>query len=544
MAWPNQGSAHRPIAMGTRGAVASAHPLASLAGIQILQSGGNAVDAAVAIAASLNVTEPYMSGIGGCGYMLIRSTRDSGLRVLDYMGPASRNATRDAFGSESEKNYGPKSPLVPSAAAGWLTAHAEYGTLPREAVFAPAIDYATRGVPLTAKNAWFYEAMWNAGNLSDMTKSVYMPTGRPPQSGEIIRQPKLAATYARLALEGEESFYRGSIARELVASIRAQGGLIDTEDLASYEPIWKEPVSIDYRGYSIACPPPPCSGWQYLQSLRMLEAFDLSTMGHNTVDTLHTLAEIFKLAVADRIAYTTNPDIDLETLLSDGYTEERRKRIDRQHAASVQGERYRGHRPPDTIPPGDPRFALKECTTHFDVIDENGMAVSVTQSLGDGFGSGIMAGELGFVLNNFGYWFDFEPESPNAIGPGAHIEMCMAPAVIFRDDVLFSIIGTPGSFGILQTTPQMISNMLDHGYSIQAAIEAPRIKATTGTELEIETRVPAEIRDGLTERGHELQLIGDWSTLVGGGQGIMIDPDTGALCAGADPRRDGYALAW
>jgi gamma-glutamyltranspeptidase/glutathione hydrolase len=148
------------------------------------------------------------------------------------------------------------------------------------------------------------------------------------------------------------------------------------------------------------------------------------------------------------------------------------------------------------------------------------------------------------MLNNFGYWFDFDPESPNVIGPGRNIEMCMAPAAIVRDGKLFSVIGTPGSFGILQTTPQMISNLIDHGYSIQAAIEAPRIKATTDTKLEIETRVPVEARDGLTALGHDLQLIGDWSTLVGGGQGIMIDPDTGAFCAGADPRRDGYALAW
>jgi gamma-glutamyltranspeptidase/glutathione hydrolase len=155
-----------------------------------------------------------------------------------------------------------------------------------------------------------------------------------------------------------------------------------------------------------------------------------------------------------------------------------------------------------------------------------------------------MAGELGFMLNNFGYWFDFDPASPNVIGPGAQIEMCMAPAAIFRDGKLFTIIGTPGSFGILQTTPQMISNLLDHGYSIQAAIEAPRIKATEGATLQIETRVPPEIRDELAALGHVLEPVGDWSNLMGGGQGIMIDPDSGVYCGGADPRRDGYALAW
>lgn len=544
MAWSNKGMAHRPMAMGVRGAIASAHPLASRAGMDILASGGNAVDAAIATAAALNVVEPYMSGMGGSGYMLVYSASDRSLRVLDYIGPASHNAELSAFAAEQEKNYGPKSPVVPSAAGGWLTAHEHFGSMPLGALFQPAIDYASIGVPLTVKNAWFYDAIWNAGNLTEMTRAVFMPQGRPPAAGEIIRQPKLARMYERLAAEGKESFYRGAIARELVEAIQSQGGHIDAEDLANYEPVWKDPVSVDYRGYSVNCPPPHCSGWQTLQSLQMLEAYDLAAMGQNSAETLHTLAEIFKIAVADRIAYTTNPCIDLETLLSDGYTSDRRALFDTTHAASVEGERYRGARSPGAIEPGDPKLALKECTTHFDVIDAEGNAVSVTQSLGDGFGSGVMTGELGFMLNNFGYWFDFDPSSPNVIGPGAQIEMCMAPMAIFRDEQLFMLIGTPGSFGILQTTPQMISNVIDHGYSIQAAIEAPRIKATTGARLEIETRIPGEIRDALAALGHDLVPVGEWSTLLGGGQGILIDPDTGAYCAGADPRRDGYALAW
>jgi gamma-glutamyltranspeptidase/glutathione hydrolase len=544
MVWPNRGLAHRPVAMGTRGAVASAHPLATLAGMEILKSSGNAVDAAIATAAALNVAEPYMSGIGGCGYMLIYTAGDRCLRVLDYIGPASRNASLDAFDRESEKNHGSKSPLIPSAAAGWLTAHAEFGSLPLETLFAPAIGYATAGAPLTVKNAWFYDFMWRGGNLSEMTKAVFMPEGKPPAAGTVIRQPKLAATYARLAKEGKKSFYRGAIAKELIESIRSQGGILDEDDLAEYEPIWKDAIGIDYRGYSITCPPPHCSGWQYLQALKMLEAVDLPAMEEGSAAILHTLAEVFKLAVADRIAYTTNSCIDLDSLLSEDYAAERRALVDANRAARVEGERYRGARPEGAIAPGDPRLALKECTTHFDVIDNEGNAVSVTQSLGDGFGSGVMAGELGFMLNNFGYWFDFDPDSPNVIGPGANIEMCMAPAAIFRDDKLFMIIGTPGSFGILQTTPQMISNVLDHGYSIQAAIEAPRIKATEGARLQIETRVPAAVRNELEALGHELELVGDWSNLMGGGQGIMIDPDSGAYCAGGDPRRDGYALAW
>ena len=170
--------------------------------------------------------------------------------MLDYVGPASHNASLDAFGSEGEKNYGPKSPLLPSAAAGWLTAHAEYGSLPLETLFAPAIGYATSGAPLTVKNATFYRLMLEAGNLTDMTTAVFMPSGKPPEAGDVIKQPKLAATYARVAAEGKESFYRGAIAKEIVESIASQGGLIDAEDLANYEPVWKDPIGIDYRGYS------------------------------------------------------------------------------------------------------------------------------------------------------------------------------------------------------------------------------------------------------------------------------------------------------
>jgi gamma-glutamyltranspeptidase/glutathione hydrolase len=203
-----------------------------------------------------------------------------------------------------------------------------------------------------------------------------------------------------------------------------------------------------------------------------------------------------------------------------------------------------GPRAAGVIEPGDPSRALKECTTHFDVVDAEGNAVAVTQSLGDGFGSGVMAGETGIMLNNFGYWFDFDPHSPNVLGPRKQIEMCMAPAAVLKDERLFMVIGTPGSFGILQTTPQMISNVLDHHYSIQAAIEAPRIKAIGETALEIESRIPEDVRNDLAARGHDLRPLGDWSHFVGGGQGIMIDPETGAKMGGADPRRDGYAIAW
>ncbi len=544
MVWPNRGPAFRPVVMGRRGMVASAHALASGAGLRILQQGGNAVDAAVATAAALNVVEPYMSGIAGAGYMLVYTAKDRHLRVLDYMGPSAAAATPDAFSSYEEMSKSPKAPLVPSACAGWLTALETYGTLDRATVFGPAIEIAEAGAPITIKNAVFYDTAFQAGYLTEQTRSVFMPDGASPPAGSVIRQPLLAATYRKVIEGGQETFYRGEIAREIVSSMRAQGGWLSEDDLANYAPRWQEPVGVDYRGFRIACPPPPCSGVQYLETFNLLEGYDLAESGHNSADTIHIFAEAMKLSIADRVAYTTHPQLCTEELLSKAYADERRELIDPRLAAVSEGERYTRPQPESAIEPGDPARILRECTTHFDVIDDEGNAVSVTQSLGAPFGCGYMAGETGLMLNNLGYWFDLDPASPNVLAGRKQIEMCMSPAAIFQDDRLLMVIGTPGSFGILQTTPQMISNVLDHGYSIQAAIEAPRFRTYEGTRIEIEGRVPESVREELEDRGHDVQVIDDWSWLVGGGQGILVDPDTGVLMGGADPRRDGYAMGW
>ena len=544
MAWPNRGLAHRPIAMGTHGMVASANPLASLAGLTILQQGGNAVDAAVAVAAALNVVEPYMSGIGGCGYMLVYTADDRRLRALDYVGPAPRAATPDAFRDDEEKGHGPKSPLVPSNAAGWLTAHERFGRLDLAEDFAPAIAYADDGVPISLVNATFFRVASEAGYLNAAARATFLPGGAPPTAGTVLSQPRLAETFRRVVAGGKEVFYRGEIAERIAGAVQAEGGLLTFDDLAAYEPTWQEPIATAYRGYAIKTLPPPCSGFQYLQTFNILEGFDLAASGQNSGETAHLMLEAMKLAVADRIAYTALADPPLDGLLDKGYAAERRALIDPERARPSEGERYSGPPPAVAVPAGRPSLAVPESTTHFDVVDRDGNAVSVTQSLGDGFGSGVMAGDTGVVLNNFAYWFDRDPRSPNVIAPGKKIEMCMAPAAIFRDDRLFAVIGTPGSFGILQTTAQMISNVLDHGFSIQAAIEAPRFRTTDGLSVLAESRLPTATHEDLTRRGHQLEPIGDWSVLVGGGQGIMVDQESGVLMGGADPRRDGYALGW
>jgi gamma-glutamyltranspeptidase/glutathione hydrolase len=544
MTWPNRGTAYRPVAMGRRGMVSSAHPLASGAGVRILQQGGNAIDAAVATAATLNVVEPYMSGMAGCGYMLFYSAKERKLRVLDYLGTSVAAANPTEFADHVELSSSPKSPMIPGACGGWLTALERFGTLDRTTVFTPAIEHAEAGAPISIKNAAFYRAGYDTGLLSGETQAVFMPGGTPPKPGAVIRQPLLAETYREVAAGGQEVFYRGELGKRIAAAMQAQGGNLSEEDLADFQPEWQEPISTMYRDYQIACPALPCSGIQYLETFNLLAGYDLAATGQNSAETIHLFAEAMKLAIADRIAYTTHPGISSEKLLSPEYAAERRDMIDVASAARSEGERFTSPRPAGSIAPGEAERLLKECTTHFDVVDAEGNAVSVTQSLGNVFGSGWMAGDTGLMLNNLSYWFDLNPASPNVLAPRKKIEMCMAPAAIFQGDDLFTVIGTPGSFGILQTTPQMISNVLDHGFSIQAAIEAPRFRTYEGTTLEVEARIPKSVRDELAERGHQIRLIDDWSPLVGGGQGIMIDPETGVYMGGADPRRDGYAIGW
>lgn len=542
MPWYNYGTTTRPFATGARGMVTSAHPLATLAGVRTLLAGGNAIDAAVAVAAALNVVEPYMSGLGGDGYMLVHIAADDRLHALDYVGRSAHAATRAAFADAREKEVGPKSPLVPGAPGGWLAAHERFGSLPLEQIFAPAIEYAEGGVPLTVTGATFY-AM-GQGKLDSTASATFFPDGRPPVAGEIIRQPHLAATYRALAGGGADEFYRGALGERLVDAIRKAGGLLTERDFTDFTPEWQEPIGTTYRGYAIRTIPPPCSGFQYLTSLNLLEGYDLAAAGQNSAAAVHLAVEAFKLAIADRILYATNPNIPIMGLTSKEYAARRRNEIGPAFVGLSEGERYGGRPGPEFVQAGVPHQDDHENTTHFDVVDAAGNAVSITQSLGAPFGSGMMAGDTGIMLNNLSYWFDFEEDSPNAIAPHKKIEMCMAPAAIYGPDGrLFMVIGTPGSFGILQTTPQMIANVLDHGYNIQAAIEAPRFRVFAGTELHLEGRFPADVQADLTALGHGVKVIEDWSWSVGGGHGILIDPDTGARYGGADPRRDGVALA-
>ena len=545
MSFSAKGIVHRSTVTGRRGMIASAHPLASLAGVRILMEGGNAIDAVVAVAAALNVVEPYMSGMGGDGYMHIYSAREQEHTVLDYMGRSPYGATFEEVGDPESRARGPRSPLVPGACGGWLAALERYGSMDAAAVFQPAIEYAEQGFPLTVNNAEFIDF-----NVPEMlrhpsTTETYLPHGRAPVAGEIMTQPDLAKSMRAIAEGGADVFYRGEIADRLVRYMEENGGLITHRDLTDFAVEWQEPISVPYRGYRVFAPPPPCQAIQYLETLNIMEGFDVAELGHNRAATLHRFIEAAKMAQADRAEYAGIDNPPTAGLLSKEYASQRRAEIGAR-ARPSGGERYTSVKMEDEVLAGDPRqWMHSECTTHFSAIDADGNAVGVTQSLGAGFGSGVVIPGTGIALNNFLNWMDGDPQSPNVVGPGLKTEMCMSPVQVWDEQGLRFLIGTPGSYGILQTTPQMIMNVIDHDMNIQAAIEAARVKATTpGPVVDVETRIGEDVLLELTQMGHHLNRLGPWNAGVGGGQGILVDPESGGFMGGADPRRDGYALGW
>ncbi len=544
MAFSSRGTVHRSTITGRRGMIASGHPLASLAGLRVLMQGGNAIDAIVATAAALNVVEPYMSGIGGVGYMHIYSAREQEHQILDYVGltPA---ATDIELYDDAKRDRGPLSPLVPGACGGWLEALMRYGSMAPIDVFKPAIEYAEQGFALTVKNSAFFE-----GNASDLRRfgtgaETYLIDGQAPKPGQVLYQKDLGETLRRVAAEGADIFYRGQIAEKIARYIQEHGGPLSATDLQRFAPAWLTPAKISYRDYQIYAPAPPCQAVQYLQTLKIMEGFDVADMGHNSAETLHRFIETAKLCTADRAEYAAIANPPTDGLLSEAYAQTRRALITDQ-AQYSGGERYTAQKAPGEVLPGEPPGWMKnESTTHFDAIDDQGNAVSCTQSLGSGFGSAMVVPGTGVALNNFMRWFDLEKTSPNAIGPSKKNEMCLSPAQVWDRDGLRLLIGTPGSYGILQTTPQMIMNVLDHDMNVQAAIEAARLKTgQAGYIIDAETRMAPEVFAELEKRGHRFNYLGDWSPGVGGGQGIMVDAESGAFMGGADPRRDGYALGW
>ncbi len=532
---------YRPVIMGRRGAVASNHPLATQAGLLALQGGGNAVDAAVAVAVTLSVVEPFMSGLGGDGFYHVFMRKGGPGVVFNGTGPAPRAATPERYAAGIPLS-GPLAVSIPGSVGGWGSMHARFGRRPWATLFEAAIHYARDGFGASRAYRHFSGEQRASLDADPLSARTFLRDGHPPYLGAPIVQPDLARTLEALAAEGWESFYRGGLAKTLAEGCRAVGALVTADDLGAFEPEEQAPIEVTYRGYSVHEAPPNSMGWVLLQELNLVERFDLAAMGALSADLVHMLVEAKKLAFADRERWSGDPRFvgaPLEELLSKRYAARRAGEIDPRRAA------------PSTQPTG---VTATSDTTYFAVVDGDGNAVSGIQSLNRAFGSGVTAGPTGILLNNrMGPWH-LEPGHPNRLAPGKRVRHTMNPPMVFKDGELWAVLGTPGGDYQVQVNLQVLTAMIDLGFDPQQAAEAPRWSSTRpGQEanyphdcpdaLNLEARFAPEVRRELAARGHPVVLLGD----LEGPCSVEIirrEAATGMLMAGSDPRRDGWALAY
>jgi len=559
----------RPAAMGKRGMVATANPLASLAGQEMLVKGGNAIDAIVAAAAALNAVEPYMSGVAGVGYLLYYDVKENRTRSLIFGGwvPETfdaeklRGATRaeDGAGHGAIETVGPKIVAVPGNLAGWNRALTDYGTMSLGQVFAPAIKYLEEGVPITE----FDQAMWE-GTLQRVlphreSVDILLKSDKSPyQIGDFFTNKPLAQTMRKIAERGSDYFYKGELADEIAAAFTADGGFVTAKDLAAVpdKVQWVEPISITYKGYTVYNHPPPGMGIQQLQTLKIMEGFDIQSMGHNSSEYLAHLLETIYLCRLDTDKYIGDPDyveVPVDRLLSDAYLDQQREKVrQRLTERKAQAVTGKGETLPITTNSEEIYTSYQYATTSLSVVDEWGNAAVIIQTHGGGFGSGYIAGKTGLIFNSALDWMSKEPGLANSVEPGKGVGWCVGGMMQFHKDGRPElIVGSPGSFGILQSVPQVAMNHIDFGMNIQDAISAPRFRwkdefgSVPAKEAIMETRVGDSVLSDLRKMGFQLDSsLGPWSMTVGGAQGITVDYSTGWLMGGADPRRNGYAVGW
>lgn len=559
---------------GARGMVATAHYLATRAGLQMLTQGGNAIDAALAANAAMTVVYPAMCSAGGDIFMLIWEARTQQLHALNGSGRAPRGMTPAYFTAHDMRQIPARGPLsinVPGAVDGWFEASERFGTLPMERVLAPAIELAEEGMPISPKvSKWLEDAAGPVLGRWSSSAEIFLPGGNVPYTGEVLRQSNLARTYKMLASEGREAFYRGPLARSITEYIQRYGGVLSIEDMDEHHSDWVAPISTSYRGYDIYEFPPNSQGIAALEMLNIIEGYDLASYGYQTPEYLHVLLEAKKLAFADRDRYVSDPafvDVPVERLLSKAYAEQQRKRIDLRKAALHVG--------PGPEKEGDTMYL---CTA-----DRYGNIVSLIQSLYSSFGSGIVAGDTGVLLHNRGSYFSLDPRHVNYLQPGKRTMHTLTPAMVFHDGQPYMAIGSMGGDAQPQIHVQLLTAMLDFGLNAQQAIAAPRWRsgrfqlAQPGTSQEkrfpgtplgapqeiggqagvddyqrndiaetvvLEQRFPAGVELGLELLGHRIEQCGPWDDGMGHAQAIVVHPYTHIFQGAADPRCDGLALGY
>ena len=574
------GQTMRPVIRGRHAAVSSMKAEATEAARRILDTGGNAFDAAVGGQAALAVTDFSLNGLGSDAVLLVYNARDNKVYSINAEPRAPKLATIEWY----EKNNGGKIPEsdgllsggLPCVVDAWYTLLDRWGTMTFAQVLQPAIDLAENGFPLSELGASYI-----AGSKKILkyptTVKIYLPNGHPPQAGEILKNPDLARTLKKL-VEAEKAnqskgrhqalkaardrFYKGDIARDLAAFSEANGGLFRYEDFAEYTAEVETPVSINYRGYQIYKNPSATQGPTELIALNMLEGYDLKALGHNSPEFLHTSIEAVKLAMADREKYLGDMDfikIPYDGLLSKDYARERRKLIDPDKASLElrpgNPEKFAGasslNRPVREVLDGNATHDGD--TSYLAVVDKDHNMVSFEPSLHSLFGTGVVMGDTGIIFNCRGDYYSLVRGEANALAPGTRPRSTLQSTLIMKDGQPYAILGSPGGDDQVMRTMQTLINMVDFGMNIQQAIESPRWSSRAFPaspfphtmypgDMAVESRIPDSTRQALIAKGHKLRVDPPWS--LGSNAGIVLDVNTGVLAAGADPRVDAYAWAW
>ena len=575
--------AHRPAVTGINGLVTSGHPLASMAGMQILQHGGTAADAAVAILATLNQVEPMMSSAGGNGFFTIYDAASGEVYSLNATGAAP--TALDASEVEADElNRGMKAGAVPGLLGGWIALLDRFGTMRLADVLEPAVGYAERGHPLAPYVASSIARSRELFERFETTRAIFLPDGELPVAGQVIRYPDLARTFRKL-IEAEDTahaaggsrsrglqaafdrFYKGDIAREMARFYERNGGLFTRADLAGYEPIWAEPVHTTYRGYDVySSPSSSRGGLEVTMQLNLIEGFDLVSMGHNSAGTLHAIAESIKVAKADIYHYVADPattEMPIEGMLSKGFASSRRALIQTEPAQAMAYPRRGappGARMTDAVLDGAPMYAAvgsersyPGSTTSFSVVDQDGNVIVSTPTLGSLWGTGVVVGDTGLFFNNgtrHGSTAPY-PDHVNYARGGQIPILNNSPTLVMKDGEFFLALGTPGGETIGQTQFQVLLNILDFEMGIQEAIEAPRIALEadpnfylpgSAITVRLEGRIAPQVTADLEAMGHTIEVEREYA--FGNMQGILMNPETGTMTAGADPRRMMYAVGW
>jgi gamma-glutamyltranspeptidase / glutathione hydrolase len=542
--WRNRADApfkcERSPARGSRGMVVSNHPLASSAGAEMLAAGGNAIDAAIATLFTLTVVEPMMVGIIGGGMAHIRLA-DGSHRFIDGQSMVPKVVKPDTYRSrpgsaphvfdtvDDENLTGPKAVAVPGSLKAWCETLQRFGSMSLADVMQPAIKHASRGYAATP---YLHECISESAREMRKDKAIsaiYLPDGEPLQPGERVVQAEYAETLRHIAQHGEAALYHGPLGDILVDYMKSRGGFIAMEDLTSYKTVERAPIRADYRGWEILGPPPPAaSGVHIAQMLNILEGYDLAKLGFGAPETIHVIAEALKIAFSDRAAASGDPayvGVPVQRLTSKDYARERRAAIDMSRA-KIWGA-------------GVEQLESAH-TTHMTAADSFGNVVATTQTINNLFGAKILIPGLGTVPNNYMNLYDPRPGHALSLMPGKRVTTSMSPMMALRDGKLVYALGLPGGKRIFPSAMQALINLIDHGMSLQEAVEAPRVW-TEGHALEVEGGIPESVRAALRDKGHQVVVM---PTIAGGMNAIQFCDDgslEGAACWRADGTPIGIA---